>query len=77
MKSVNEALYLRNKLLQNFEDAISVSETERQSLMNIVVVGGGATGVEVSGALAEMKKCILPKDYPELDFKKMNIYLIE
>lgn len=77
MKSVNEALYLRNKILQNFEDALSVSEEERQALMNIVIVGGGATGVEVSGALAEMKRCILPKDYPELDFKKMNIYLIE
>jgi len=77
MKSVNEALYLRNTLLQNFEDALSVNDEERQSLLNVVVVGGGPTGVEVSGALAEMKKNILPKDYPELDFKKMNIYLIE
>lgn len=77
MKSVNEALYLRNKILQNFEDAIPAKDGEKQALMNIVVVGGGATGVEVSGALAEMKKNILPKDYPELDFKKMNIYLIE
>ncbi len=77
MKSVNEALYLRNTLLQNFEDALSVNDEERQALLNIVVVGGGPTGVEVSGALAEMKKNILPKDYPELDFKKMNIYLIE
>jgi NADH dehydrogenase len=77
MKSVNEALYLRNKLLQNFEDAITANDSEKQALMNIVVVGGGATGVEVSGALADMKKNILPKDYPELDFKKMNIYLIE
>lgn len=77
MKSVNEALYLRNTLLQNFEDALSANEEEKQSLLNIVVVGGGPTGVEVSGALAEMKKNILPKDYPELDFSKMNIYLIE
>ena len=77
MKSVNEALYLRNKILQNFEDAIPANDGEKQALMNIVVVGGGATGVEVSGALADMKKSILPKDYPELDFKKMNIYLIE
>lgn len=45
--------------------------------MNIVVVGGGPTGVEVSGALAEMKKYVLPRDYPELDFSKMNIYLLE
>lgn len=77
MKSVNEALYLRNTLLQNFEDALSANNEDRQTLLNIVVVGGGPTGVEVSGALAEMKKNILPKDYPELDFSKMNIYLIE
>lgn len=77
MKSVNEALYLRNTLLQNFEDALSANEEDKQALLNIVVVGGGPTGVEVSGALAEMKKNILPKDYPELDFNKMNIYLIE
>jgi NADH:ubiquinone reductase (H+-translocating) len=48
-----------------------------QRLMNIVVVGGGPTGVELSGALAEMKKYVLPKEYPELDFSKMNIYLLE
>lgn len=77
MKSVNEALYLRNTLLQNFEDALSANDEDRQALLNVVVVGGGPTGVEVSGALAEMKKNILPKDYPELDFNKMNIYLIE
>jgi NADH dehydrogenase len=77
MKSVNEALYLRNTLLQNFEDALSANDEDKQALLNIVVVGGGPTGVEVSGALAEMKKNILPKDYPELDFNKMNIYLIE
>lgn len=77
MKSVSEALYLRNKLLQNFEDALSAADDEKQALLNIVVVGGGPTGVEVSGALAEMKKYILPKDYPELDFSKMNIYLVE
>jgi NADH:ubiquinone reductase (H+-translocating) len=77
MKSVNEALYLRNKILQNFEDALCVIEEKRKYLLNVVVVGGGPTGVEVSGALAEMKKYILPKDYPEIDFSKMNIYLVE
>jgi NADH dehydrogenase len=45
--------------------------------MNVVIVGGGPTGVELSGAIAEMKKYVLPKDYPELDFDKMNIYLLE
>ncbi|MEO6611196.1 MAG: NAD(P)/FAD-dependent oxidoreductase [Chitinophagaceae bacterium] len=78
MKSTVEALQLRYRLLQNFEKALTVtSEKELTRLMNIVVVGGGPTGVEVSGALAEMKKYVLPKDYPELDFSKMNIYLLE
>ncbi|MFZ1533404.1 MAG: NAD(P)/FAD-dependent oxidoreductase [Chitinophagaceae bacterium] len=78
MKSTVEALQLRYRLLQNFEKALTVTDSEElQRLMNIVVVGGGPTGVEVSGALAEMRKYVLPKDYPELDFSKMNIYLLE
>jgi len=78
MKSVAEALSLRNKILQNFEDALIETEAEKQkALLTIVVVGGGPTGVEVSGTLAEMRKFILPKDYPELDFREMNIYLVE
>jgi len=78
MKSVAEALSLRNKILQNFEDALIEPDAEKEkALLNIVVVGGGPTGVEVSGTLAEMKKFILPKDYPEIDFSKMNIYLLE
>ncbi|MCW3075625.1 MAG: NAD(P)/FAD-dependent oxidoreductase [Bacteroidetes bacterium] len=77
MKSISEALYVRNKILQNFEEALIKSDGDRKALLNIVVVGGGPTGVEVSGALAEMKKLILPKDYPEIDFKTMNIYLVE
>ena len=78
MKSVSEALSLRNKILQNFEDALIETSAEKQkAMLTIVVVGGGPTGVEVSGTLAEMRKFILPKDYPELDFTKMNIYLLE
>ncbi len=78
MKSVSEALFLRNSLLQNFEVAVTerkLEELKRQ--LSIVVVGGGPTGVEVCGALAEMKKFVLPKDYPELDFSLMNITLVE
>ena len=78
MKSTVEALQLRHRLLHNFEDALSVKDAmQLQRLMNIVIVGGGPTGVELSGAIADMKRFVLPKDYPELDFSKMNIYLLE
>jgi NADH dehydrogenase len=78
MKSVSEALDIRNRVLENYEKALGTEDKEeQQALMNIVVVGGGPTGVEVSGTLAEMKKYILPKDYPELDFKFMQVSLVE
>ncbi len=78
MKSVSEALYIRNRVLCNFEEALTTKDLELQKeLLNIVVVGGGPTGVEVSGTLAEMKKTVLPKDYPELDFNMMTITLVE
>lgn len=77
MKSVSEALNLRNTILQNLEDALVANKEAKEALLNIVIVGGGPTGVEVSGALAEMKRNVLPKDYPELDFNAMNIYLVE
>ena len=78
MKSTPDALRLRNSLLLNFENALTATDqNELERLMNIVVVGGGPTGVELAGALAEMKKYVLPKDYPELDFSKMNIFLVE
>jgi NADH dehydrogenase len=77
MKSVSEALYMRNHILENFENALIAEGEEKKALLNFVIVGGGPTGVEISGALAEMKRRILPKDYPELNFSAMNIYLIE
>ena len=78
MKSVGEALGLRNRLLESFEKAlVSDNQEDRVGLLNIVVVGGGPTGVELSGTLAEMKKHVLPKDYPELDFELMQIYIVE
>ena len=78
MKSVGEALGLRNRLLENFEKAlVSDNEEDKSGLLNIVVVGGGPTGVEISGTLAEMKKHVLPKDYPELNFDLMQIYIVE
>jgi NADH dehydrogenase len=76
MKSVSEAIYLINKILQNLEDALTTTDADdREGMINMVVVGTGPTGVEVSGTLAEMKRLILPKDYPELDFNQMKIYL--
>ncbi len=78
MKSTVEAVQLRHRLIQNFEDALSAKdETELNRLMTIVIVGGGPTGVELSGAIADMRRFVLPKDYPELDFNKMKIYLLE
>ncbi len=78
MKSTVEALQLRHQLIQNFEDALlAKSAEELERLLTIVIVGGGPTGVELSGAIAEMKRDVLPKDYPELDFSRMKIYLLE
>ena len=78
MKSTTEALQIRHRLLHNFEDATDAkSDLDLQRLLNIVIVGGGPTGVELSGAIADMKNYVLPKDYPELDLSKMNIYLLE
>ena len=78
MKSTVEALQLRHRLIQNFEDVIISTDPQQvKRLLTIVVVGGGPTGVELSGAIAEMKRYVLPCDYPEIDFKQMKIYLCE
>ena len=72
------ALNLRSQLLQAFEQAsMTKDEDIRQRLLNIVIAGGGPTGVELAGALAEMRKYMLPRDYPGIDFSMMNIYLVE
>jgi NADH dehydrogenase len=78
MKSVTEALNLRSLILQNFEKALLTTDIkEQEALMTYVVVGGGPTGVELAGALCELKKHVLPNDYPELDFRKMRVLLVE
>lgn len=78
MKSIPEALNLRSLILQNLEAAQIVPDKQlRAELLNFVVVGGGPTGVETSGALAELKKHVLKNDYPELNIDDVNIYLIE
>ena len=78
LKSVTDALNMRSFILQNFEAALLTKDKEVQKrLMNFVVVGGGPTGVEISGSLAELKRHVLPNDYPELDFSMMNITIVE
>jgi NADH dehydrogenase len=78
MKTVSEALYIRNKIISNYERAINIEKMEnRKALMNVVIVGGGPTGVELAGAMAELRNYVLPKDYPELSFKNMKVVLIE
>ena len=78
MKSVSEALYLRNLILDDYQQALVTTDyEERQKLIDIVIVGGGPTGVEVAGALAEMKQYILPKDYPEMDCNEIDLHLFQ
>ncbi|TDQ12949.1 NADH dehydrogenase [Algoriphagus boseongensis] len=78
MKTVSEALYIRNKIISNYERAISLEkESDRKALMNVVIVGGGPTGVELAGAMAELRNNVFPKDYPELSFKNMKVTLVE
>ena len=78
MKTIPQSLNIRSLILENFEQAVLTKDvTEQNSLINFVLVGGGPTGVELAGALAEMKKAILQKDYPDLDIAKMQINLIQ
>lgn len=77
MKSTVEAITLRNRILLNFEEALDCSGEDLEGIMNIVIAGGGPTGVELAGALIEMKKNVLPRDYPDMDFSRLNVYLLE
>jgi len=78
MKTIAEVLDFRNTLLMNFEKALTAaSEEERKKYLNIVVVGAGPSGVEISGAISEMNRYVIPKDFPELRDAKVNLYLIE
>ncbi len=78
MKTIPQSLNLRSLILENFEDALLTSDLhERNALMNFVIVGGGPTGVELAGALAEIKKGILPKDYPDLDTRSAQIHVVQ
>lgn len=77
LKSTYDAIKIRNAILENFEQLLSVDESEKEYLLNIVIVGAGPTGVELAGSFAEIKKTILPKDFPLIDFNNLNIILLE
>lgn len=77
LKTTYDAIKIRNSVLQDFEDLLSANEEERDYLLNIVIVGAGPTGVELAGSFAEIKRNILPKDYPNIDFKDLKIILLE
>ena len=77
LKSTYDAINIRNHILQTFENVISAEEKDKEALLNLIIVGAGPTGVELAGAFAEIKKHILPKDYPKIDFSKFNITIIE
>ena len=77
LKTTYDAIRLRNHVLKNFEAAISANEDEKQCYLNLVIVGGGPTGVELAGSFAEIKKNILPNDYHGIDFSKFRIILVE
>ena len=78
LKGIDDALYLRNEMVKTLEKAaIETDPVERKRLMTIVIAGGGPTGVEVAGMLAEMKRFIMPKDYPDLKAEEADIYIVD
>lgn len=78
LKSVSESILMRNRLFLSFEEALSIQdEQELSDKLTFIIVGGGATGVELSGTLAEMRQSILPKDYPGLNIDKVQIHLVD
>lgn len=77
MKSTLEAIEIRNRLLLHFERIVNAADAEKEALYNLVIVGAGPTGVELAGALCEIKNGILPKDYPGLAYEKVKIILLE
>jgi NADH dehydrogenase len=77
LKTTYDAIKIRNRILQNFENLLSVDESEKEYLLNIVIVGAGATGVELAGAFSEIKHNILPKDFPLIDFENLKIIVLE
>jgi NADH dehydrogenase len=77
LKTTYDAISIRNQIISVFEKVLSAKQNELDTLLNLVIVGAGPTGVELAGAFADIKKFVLPKDYPGIDFSKFTIYLVE
>jgi len=77
LKTTYDAIGIRNHILGVFEKMMSAIPEEKERLLNIVIVGAGPTGVELAGAFAEIKRFVLPRDYPDIDFSRLAIYLVE
>src|SRR5690606_38030717 len=78
MKTLPQALNIRSLMLENLEQAtITEDKTKRKALLNFVIAGAGPTGVELSGALAEIRKHVVPMDYPDIDPSEIKIHLVE
>jgi NADH dehydrogenase len=77
LKTTYDAINIRNHILQNFENIICANDCDKETLLNLVIVGAGPTGVELAGAFAEIKSDVLPKDYHGIDFSKFKIILVE
>lgn len=77
LKTTYDAIAIRNHILHIFEKALTAKEAEKKSLLNLIIVGAGPTGVELAGAFSEIKREALPKDYPGIDFSRFTIYLVE
>jgi NADH dehydrogenase len=78
LKSLTDAFNIRSQIMQNLERALVIdSPLEQQEAVNVAIIGGGPAGLELAGAIAEMKKYVLPRDFPELDLSRMHVYLFE
>ncbi|MEP2935483.1 MAG: NAD(P)/FAD-dependent oxidoreductase [Gilvibacter sp.] len=79
LKDIQESLDIRSHLLQNMEQAVTspIDSKDITPLLNVVIVGGGPAGIEMAGALAEFKRYVFKKDYPDVPQDKLQIYLIE
>ncbi len=78
LKSLTDAFNIRSQIMQNLERSLIIENPlEQEEAVNVAIIGGGPAGLELAGAIAEMKKYVLPRDFPELNLTRMHIYLFE